>query len=593
MKVKQNKRTLFSFAGKYKYFTVISCILSGLSSFLALVPYIYIWAIINRVFEVFPIISNARGIESYAILAVKYSILSIGLYFIALLFSHLAAFRIARNMKSEILHHISNLSFEFFDNIGTGKLRRIIDESTGETETFLAHQLPDFCSAIMTPLGIFIFLFYFDWRFGLLSIFPLIIGLYFLNNMMNNEKLSENLEKYQTSLEKMNNEAVEYIRGIPVVKTFQQTIYSFKNFYNSIMEYKKFVVEYTIKSRKSAILFFTFINGVFLFLIPGGILLINRAKDFKSILLNLIFYVLITPIFAVNFLKIMFAGEAIMLAIDSKKRILNILNKEIQKEGVGKVLDSKKALEIKKLYFRYPQNNELALDNLSLKVDKLKKVAIVGFSGSGKSTIINLIARFWDNYEGEIKIFDKNIKEISQKELMKNISFLFQKNNLFKGTILENIRLGNLSATREEVMEACKKAMCEDIINKFPRGLETILGNEGVDISGGEIQRIALARIILKNSPILILDEATAFVDPENEYYIQKVLKKIAKEKTVIIIAHKLSNVVDADCIFVMKEGKIIEKGTHRELLEKKSSYFNMWKEYKTSIEWKIKKEEF
>lgn len=592
MEIERNKRTLFSFAGKYKYFTIISCILSGISSLIGLVPYLYIWLIIRKVFQTFPAVSNAQGIENYALLAVKYSVLSILIYFFALLFSHLAAFRIARNMKSEILHHVSDLSFEFFNNIGTGKLRRVIDESTGETETFLAHQLPDFCSSLMTPLGIVIFLFYFDWRFGVLSICPLIIGLYFLNNMMNSKKLSKNLEKYQTSLEKMNNEAVEYIRGIPIVKTFQQTIYSFKNFYSSIMEYKKFVVEYTIKTRKSAVLFFTFINGIFLFLIPGGIILINQSKDFKEILLNLIFYILITPICAVTFLKIMFAGEAIMLAFDAKKRILKILDNEVQKEGKEKILDGNIALEIKNLSFKYPGNKNLSLKKLCLRVRKLEKIGIVGFSGSGKSTIVNLLARFWDDYEGEIKIFGKNIKEISQEELMKNISFLFQNNNLFKGTILDNIKIGNLKASKEEVLEACKKAMCEDIINKFKNGLDTVLGNEGVEISGGERQRIALARIILKNSPILILDEATAFIDPENEYYIQKVLKEISKEKTVIIIAHKLSTVVDADRIFLIEDGKIVEEGSHIKLLNKKLKYFKMWEEYKTSINWKIKKED-
>ncbi|MFK4785225.1 ABC transporter ATP-binding protein [Fusobacterium sp. MFO224] len=469
MEVKQNRRTLFSFAGRYKYFTIISCVLSAISSIIALVPYVYIWIIIKKIFEVFPEISNLKGVEMYAMLAVKYSVLSIVLYFFALLFSHLAAFRIARNMKSEILHHISNLSLEFFNNIGTGKLRRIIDESTGETETFLAHQLPDFCSAAMTPLGILGFLFYFDWRFGLLSVFPLIIGLYFLNNMMNNKKLSENLERYQTSLEKMNNEAVEYIRGIPIVKTFQQTIYSFRNFYDSIMEYKKFVVEYTMKTRKSAVLFFTFINGIFLFLISGGIFLINNSEDFKTGILNLIFYILITPLCAVNFLKIMFAGEAIMLTCDSKNRILNILDKKVQNEGNKKVLNSEKALEIKNLYFKYKKNGELVLNNLSLKVNKLNKIAIVGFSGSGKSTIVNLIARFWDNYQGEIKIFGRDIKEIDQKELMGNISFLFQRNNIFKGTILDNIRIGKSSASRQEVLEACQKAMCNESLINFQR----------------------------------------------------------------------------------------------------------------------------
>lgn len=580
-------KSVFDFAGRYKIFTIIGCTLSGISAILALVPFICIWNIVKIFFYGDKNGEIINSVNRIAWMAILFAIGSIVIYFLALMCTHIAAFRTARNMRSEALHHIVKLPLGYFNKVGSGKLRRIIDESSGQTESFLAHQLPDLTGAIVTPISSIIIMFSIDWRLGVVSFIPVILGFICMTGMVG-KSMNEGMEKYQNALEDMNNEAVEYIRGIPVVKTFGQTIFSFRNFHEAILRYKKWVIGYTISCRKPMVGFTTAINSIFIFLIPTGILLLGRSINSKDFLLDFIFYILFTPICVVMMSRILYAAENAIMAKDASGRINLILSEsQLAKPNITKS-PKNQTITFKNVSFSYPGNKNKAVDGVSFEVKKGETIALVGPSGGGKTTIASLIPRFFDVTEGAVKIGDVDVRKIENKNLMDHVSFIFQNTRLFKASIIDNVKVAKPDATNDEVLKALRLANCDDIIDKMPNGINTIIGGNGVYLSGGEMQRIALARAILKDAPIIVLDEATAFTDPENEYQIQNAITQLTKNKTVVMIAHRLSTIKNADNILVIDKGKIKEQGRHKDLLEKRGIYFNMWNEYQTSISWKI-----
>lgn len=583
----KNLQELMKYSGKYKIFTYLSLILSGLSSILALIPFVYIWKIIKEVIEVMPNFQNATSIVHNGWMAVAFAIISMAIYFIGLICSHMSAFRVATNMRKKAMEHITKMPIGKIEEIGSGKLRKIVNESAGGTETYLAHQLPDMAGAVVTPICMIVFLFIFDWKLGLVSLIPTAIGFFAMSKMMG-KQMADDIGKYQNSLEVMNNEAVEYVRGMPVVKTFGQSVYTFKKFKNSIEDYEKFCMAYTKKARKPMIEFQVSTNCIFAFLIAVTLLVVGRGTVSQSFLLNLLFYIIYTPILTTTLTKVMFMSENTMLVTDCIKRINSIFEIEPLSESTTNAKLNDNSIELKNIKFKYDNAEKNAIDGISMKIPVNSTIALVGPSGSGKSTIANLIARFYDVNEGEILIGGANIKNIKKEDLMNTVSYVFQDSKLLKTSIYENVRMAKLNATKEEVMEALHLAQCDDIIEKLPDGINTIIGSKGTYLSGGEQQRINIARVMLKNSKIVILDEATAFADPENEYQVQKAFENLSKNKTVIMIAHRLSTIKNVDTIYVINNGKIEEQGTHEELLKKNGLYNKMWNDYNTSIAWKV-----
>lgn len=578
---------LMGYAGKHKYFTYASWVLAAISAFVALLPFIYIWKIIKEVLEVAPDLSSATGLVHNGIMAMVFAIAAFLVYIGALMCSHLAAFRVATNMRIAVTEHIAKLPLGFADSFGSGKLRKIINDSTGATETYLAHQLPDKYAALATPVGLLVLLFVFDWRLGLLSLIPVVLAFLAMLSMTG-KHMAEKMKQYNNALENMSNEAVEYVRGIPVVKTFGQSVFSFKKFKSTIDEYQKWVVAYT-KDMRAPMMFYTAaINGVFAFLIAGALWFTHGGVT-NAFLLNLIFYIVITPVISLTLTKMMYMSENNMIVKDALERIDGVLS-------VGPMSESKipkhpvdSSVELNDVHFSYDGKNEV-IRGVSMNISAGQTVALVGPSGGGKSTLAGLMARFFDVKSGSIKIGGADIREIPKEELMNAVSFVFQDSKLIKATIAENVKLGKPDATDEEVAAALHAAQCDDIIQKFPDGINTAVGTKGVYLSGGEQQRIAIARAVLKNAPVIILDEATAFADPDNEAKVQKAFSELSKGKTVIMIAHRLSTVADADCIYVIKDGLIAESGRRDELLGKNGVFAEMWKEYAASVEWKVAK---
>ena len=582
-----NLKELMKYSGKYKIFTYLSLILSGISSIIALIPFVYIWKIIKEVIEVMPNFQNATSIIHNGWMAVIFAIVSMAIYFIGLICSHMSAFRVATNIRKKAMEHIAKMPIGKIDEIGSGKLRKIVNDSAAGTETYLAHQLPDIAGAVVTPICMLILLFVFDWKLGLVSLIPTVIGFFAMSKMMG-KQMAEDIAKYQNSLEVMNNEAVEYVRGMPVVKTFGQTVYTFKKFKKSIEDYNSFCIAYTKKARKPMIEFQVSINCIFAFLIAVTLLVIGNGSISQSFLLNLLFYIIYTPILTTTLTKVMFMSENTMLVTDCIKRINSIFDiKPLYESETSKKLEDN-SIELKNVKFKYDNSEKYAINDVSMKIPANSTIALVGPSGSGKSTIANLIARFYDVNEGEILIGGVNIKDIKKEDLMNTVSYVFQNSQLLKTSIYENVRMAKPDATQEEVMEALHLAQCDDIIEKLPDGINTIIGSKGTYLSGGERQRINIARVMLKNSKIVILDEATAFADPENEFQVQKAFENIGKNKTVIMIAHRLSTIKNVDKIYVINDGKIEEEGIHEELLKKGGTYNKMWNDYNTSIAWKV-----
>ena len=590
----KNLQELMKYSGKYKIFTYLSLILSGIYSVLALSPFVYIWKIIKEVIEVMPNFQNATSIVHNGWMAVIFAIISMIIYFVGLICSHMSAFRVASNMRKKAMEHITKIPIGKIEEIGSGKLRKIVNESAGGTETYLAHQLPDMAGALVTPICMLIFLFIFDWKLGIVSLIPTVMGFFAMKKMMG-KQMADDIGKYQNSLEVMNNEAVEYVRGMPVVKTFGQSVYTFKRFKNSIEDYEKFCMAYTKKARKPMIEFQVSVNCIFAFLIAVTLLVVGKGTVSQSFLLNLLFYIIYTPILTTTLTKVMFMSENTMLVTDCIKRINSIFEIKPLSENKTKEKIKDNSIELKNVKFKYDnaEDNAIdnAIDNISMKIKANNTIALVGPSGSGKSTIANLIARFYDVNEGKILIGGVDIKNIKKEELMNTVSYVFQNSKLLKTSIYENVRMAKPNATKEEVIEALHLAQCDDIIEKMPDGIDTQIGSKGVCFSGGEVQRINIARVILKNSKIVILDEATAFADPENETKVQKAFENLGKNKTVIMIAHRLSTIKNVDEIYVINNGKIEEQGTHEELIGKGGIYSKMWNDYNTSIAWKVGEE--
>lgn len=589
MNKKPQKEDLLEYAGDYRSLSVIGCVLAGISAVLAVIPFICIWFAIK---DVFSNLSDLSQIEvgKWGWLAVAFAASSMAVYFIGLMCTHIAAFRTAKNLRSVALHHLISLPLGYFTSHNSGKIRREIDDCASQTEGYLAHQLPDLTAAKVTPIVAVVLLFVFDWRLGLISLISLCISLFFMFAMMG-PSLMENMQKYQSALGDMNAHAVEYVRGIPVVKTFQQSVFSFKRFHDSIQSYKKWAVAYTVLTTKPMCGYTVCINASFAFLIPAGILLIAGVANPSAFMLDFIFYILFTPLCASAFNKILWSSDQTMRAQDAMRRIKAIINEEALKETESPQSPPNNTISFEDVSFTYQGAENPAVNHISFVVPEGKTVALVGPSGGGKSTVASLIPRFWDTEQGAVKIGGVDVRNIQSSELLKLVGFVFQDNHLFKTTLLDNIRAARPEATDDQIQAAVKAAMCQDIIDKMPNGLQTVIGTKGVYLSGGEQQRIALARAILKDAPIIVLDEATAFADPQNEHQIQKGFETLMKGKTVVMIAHRLSTVKNADKIIVLEEGEIREQGTHNELLAKNGLYAKMWADYQSSVEWKVGKE--
>ncbi len=590
----QNKNKfirLLNYSGNYKYLTIVGMFLSALSAICLLVPFVYIWNVVNALLAVAPDFTKAQNLDVYAINAFTFAVLGIILNFFGLMGTHLSAFKNEKNMKDAAIKHLLKLPLGYFSNHTSGGLRKIIDYSTAKTEIFLAHQLFDLTGAIMTPIVFLILLFSFDWRLGLICLIPIILCFVFMYPMFSKESRNS-MEKYEKYLEEMNGEAVEYVRGIPVTKAFQQSIYSFKNFINAIKNYGKFSAEYSMSTHIPMTAFTVSINGFFALLIPAGILLAGSVVDVKFFA-NFMFYIIFTPICAVMMMKIMTVSQDWMLASCALDSIEAILNENPLVDPINPQKPKNHSIEFEGVYFDYENadGDEHILNDVNLKINENETVALVGPSGGGKTTIASLIPRFWDVNQGSIKVGDVDVRSISTKELMKNISFVFQNTTLFKDSIYNNVAIGRKGASRDDVKKALSLTQCDDIIDELPDGINTVIGSEGTYLSGGQQQRIALARAVLKDAPIIILDEATALADPENEYMIQKAISEITKDKTVIMIAHRLSSVKNVDKIYVVENGRIVEEGNHHTLIDSGGIYSRMWDEFNQSIQWKVKSE--
>lgn len=586
MKKESSLSKLFAYAGKFRYLTIASWILSVISAWLALVPFYYIWRIMKEVLSVAPDFGKAAHLKEYGWAAVGFAILSMLVYVCALMCSHLAAFRVQANIRTSLMRHILTLPMGFLDKDGTGKIRKIVNESSAATETYLAHQLPDQAGAIATPAGLLVLLMVFDFRLGLLSLIP-VVAAFLIMGTMTGQRMKDKMEEYQNALDEMSSEAVEYVRGIPVVKTFGQSVFSFKRFQTSIRKYEKWTIAYTKEMRIPMTVYTTVINAVFAVLIAATFFFTRNGAD-NTFLLNLLFYIIITPIITVTMNKIMYSSENQLIVADAISRIESILEKKPLPETAHAQEPENNSITFENVSFRYEDAGRDALHQINLAIKEGEHVAFVGPSGGGKTTLASLVARFFDITEGRILIGNKDVKEIPSKQLMDMVSFVFQDSKLLKTSILENVRMGKKDATREEVMQALKEAQCEDIIAKFSDGIDTVIGSSRTYVSGGEAQRLSIARAMLKNAPILILDEATAFADPDNEAKVQEAFSRLSKGKTVIMIAHRLSSIVDADRICVLKDGSIAEEGTHETLLQKNGVYAHMWEEYNKSVQWKV-----
>lgn len=588
MKKQSDLQRLLGYAGKRGILTYFSWILSAASALLALVPFYFIWRILKEVIEVSPDFGKAVNVTRYGWLAVIFAAAAILVYIGGLMCSHLSAFRIATNLRIDLTKHIATLPLGTTESFGTGKLRRIVSETAGAAETYLAHQLPDKYKAMATILGLLALLFIFDWRLGLLSLVPVILG-FLCMTKMTGKSMQKKMTEYQNALSDMSNEAVEYVRGIPVVKTFGQTVFSFKKFKKAIDNYGKWTLAYTKELRGPMTAFTLAVNSVFAFLILGAFLFTKDGVTGKF-LLNLLFYIIITPAITTTLSKLMFMSENQMIVKDALARVDEVLNAEPLSISEHPSHPKGNSVELKNVTYSYDGKKD-ALSDITLKIGACETVAFVGPSGGGKSTLACLTARFFDPQKGKVMIGGTDIRDIDKKELMNTVSFVFQNSRLIKASILENVKLGKPNASNEDVMKALKAAQCTDIIEKFPDGVDTVIGSKRVYLSGGEAQRIAIARAILKDSPIVILDEATAFADPDNEVKVQAAIRELSNGKTVIMIAHRLSTVANVDKIFVLSDGKLAEEGKFDELRERGGLFSSMWNEYQKSVCWKVSKE--
>ena len=591
--MKEKKRNSFSvlmhYAGSNKYFSYAAIVLAVISAWIALIPFYDIWRIIREVLEVRPNFSEATNISRYGWQAVGFALLGMVFYIAALMCSHKAAFRVQANMRIDMMKHIMKLPLGYVEAEGTGKIRKIVADSSSATETFLAHNLPDKAVSYATPVGLLVMMMAFDWKLGLISLIPAVIAFVLMGTLMMGPKMAEDMKQYQNALETMSAEAVEYVRGIPVVKTFGQTVFTFKRFKAAIDEYEKWTLGYTKNMLLPMVAFTTAANGIFAALIIAAFKLTSHGVT-DDFILNLFFYVLITSVLTVTLMKVAYAGESQMIVDDALNRMYEILETEPLSESKKNEKPQDSSITLDNVIFAYENSDVNAIDGIKLSVKAGEHIALVGPSGGGKTTLASLIARFWDVKRGAVKIGGADVRNIPSDELMNYVSYVFQDSKLLKMSIMDNIRMGRPDATDEEVMQALRDAQCMDIIEKFPDGVNTMIGSKGIYVSGGECQRLSIARAFLKNAPVLILDEATAFADPDNERLVQQAFEKLSKDKTVIMIAHRLSTVTNADCIYVLSDGKIAESGKHSELVAKNGIYSRMWNEYNKSVNWQVGK---
>ncbi len=586
MKKESNLKRLLEYAGSYKYLTIASWIFSALSALVALLPFVYIWKVIKEVLDVAPNYGDVQALSHNGCMAVVFAVAAILIYIAALICSHLAAFRVQANMRTKAMHHIVTLPMGFMDSIGSGKVRKIVYESSAATETYLAHQLPDKANALATPVGLIVLLLVFDWRLGLLSLLP-VAAAFVIMSVMTGKQMRKKMEEYNNALGQMAGEAVEYVRGISVVKTFGQSVFSFRRFKEAIDNYEKWVIAYTKDLRFPMMCYTTLVNGIFAVLVAAALVMTSGGVT-NEFLLNLMYYIIITPIITLTLTKIMYASENKLIVADAMSRIDSILEMEPLPETDHPKHPKDNSVELSGVSFRYKDAERNALENISLTIRPGEHVAFVGPSGGGKTTLASIVARFWDVREGSVKIGGVNVKDIPKEELMDTVSFVFQDSKLLKTSILENVRMAKPDASRDEILKALHDAQCDDILEKLPKGVDTVVGAKGVYLSGGEQQRISIARVMLKNAPILILDEATAFADPDNEANVQAAFSVLAKGKTVLMIAHRLSTVTGTDRIVVIKDGKIEDTGTHDQLKDKDGLYAEMWKQYNKAAKWKV-----
>ena len=588
MKKQSDLSRLLGYAGKRKYFSYASWVLAALSALVSLAPFYFFFNIIKEVIKTSPDFGNAKNLIFNGWMAVLFAVVGYLLYIAALMCSHMAAFRVATNMRKDVLNHLVKLPLGYVEEVGSGRLRKIINDSTAASETYLAHQLPDKAVAVATPIGLIALLFIFDWKLGILSLIPVVFA-FLIMASMTGKKMAQKMREYQNSLDAMSNEAVEYVRGIPVVKTFGQTVFSFKRFKATIDNYEKWVISYTKDLRIPMMLYTAAINSVFVFLIAAALIFTKNGVT-NEFLLNLIFYIIITPVISLTLTKMMYQSENAMIVADALQRVDTILDAEQLPETVNGKKPSDSSVEFRNVSYSY-DGEKNAVENISLNIPSGSTVAFVGPSGSGKSTMANLISRFFDVSEGQVLVGGVDVRNIKKEILIDNVSFVFQNSHLIKGTILDNVRMARPQASKEEVMNALEKSQCMDIVKKLPNGVDTVVGTNGVYLSGGEQQRIAIARVMLKNAPVVILDEATAFADPDNEVMVQKAFSELAKNRTVIMIAHRLSTVAGADRIYVLKDGKIEEYGKYYELINNGGMFSKMWNDYRHSVDWKVSKE--
>ena len=586
MKKESNLKRLLEYAGGYKYLTIVSWILSALSALVALLPFVYIWKVIKEVLNAAPNYGDVQELSHNGWMAVVFAVAAILIYITALICSHLAAFRVQANMRMRAMHHIVTLPMGFMDGIGSGKVRKIVYESSAATETYLAHQLPDKASALATPVGLIVLLLVFDWRLGILSLLP-VAAAFIIMSVMTGKRMAEKMEEYNNALGQMAGEAVEYVRGISVVKTFGQSVFSFRRFKEAIDNYEKWVIAYTKDLRFPMMCYTTLVNGIFAVLIAVALVMASGGVT-NEFLLNLVYYIIITPIITLTLTKIMYASENKLIVADAMSRIDSIMEMEPLPETDHPKHPKDNSVELSGVSFRYKDAERNALENISLTIKPGEHVAFVGPSGGGKTTLASIVARFWDVNSGSVKIGGVNVKDIPKEELMDTVSFVFQDSKLLKTSILENVRMAKPDASRGEILKALHDAQCDDILEKMPQGVDTVVGAKGVYLSGGEQQRISIARVMLKNAPVLILDEATAFADPDNEAKVQAAFSVLAKGKTVLMIAHRLSTVTGADRIVVIRDGKIEETGTYGQLKDKDSLYAEMWRQYNKAAKWKV-----
>ncbi len=589
MKKQSNLSRLIAYAGKYRVLIVLGCVLSAVAAVIGLLPYICIWLIARDILSEYPAITISQSVFHLGWLSVWFAIANIAIYFIALMCTHIAAFRTARNIRYIGVEHVLNLPLGFFTSSQSGRLRKIIDDNASLTEDILAHKLADLTGSIVMPIAAIALLFIFDWRMGVMCLISMALSVIFVMSMMSGKNAGF-FHRYQQEIEKMSASAVEYVRGIPVVKVFQQTVYSFKAFYAAIRSYGKLASDYAMSCRTGQTAFLTCIHGTFVLLIPTAILIASHS-NVQDVLINFIFYSLFAPACGAMINKVMYMSESVMEANEAMKGLDKLLSQKPLAECDKAVSSKGNSIEFESVVFAYPDANRNAVDNVSFKVEEGSVVALVGPSGGGKSTIASLIPRFWDVQQGCIRIGGVDVRSMDSRKLMDKISFVFQDTKLLKLSVLENIRLARPGASVTEVKKAAKEAQCEDLIAKLPKRFDTVIGEKGVYLSGGEAQRIAIARAILKDSPIIVLDEATAFADPENEALIQQALSRLVKGKTVLMIAHRLSTIKDADNIFVIDNGRLVEEGSHEKLVKNNGLYSKMWADYQKAVQWKVGKE--